>query len=229
MQRTKVLDTRKWIEVKFMSKLEYSSWPKQSPSIQATPLIPYPEERCDWDALWCQPDIDKTAWISPGATIIGRVRLKSKSSVWYGSILRGDDAFIEVGEETNVQDGSILHIEPDSPCILGKRVTLGHRATVHASLVEDGAMIGIGAIVLSHCVIGEGALVAAGALVLEGTHVPAGTLWAGVPAKQIKQLATDQKDRLAGASQHYVNLAAMYLQRFGRDHIDALKRPMNGE
>ncbi|NTV27317.1 MAG: gamma carbonic anhydrase family protein [Methanothrix sp.] len=213
-----------------MSKSEYySNWPKLSPSIQAPPLIPYPEERCDWGALWCRPDIDKTAWISSGAIVVGRVRLKSKSSVWYGSILRGDDAFIEVGEETNVQDGSILHIEPDSPCILGKRVTLGHRATVHASLVEDGAMIGIGATVLSHCVIGEGALVAAGALVLEGNHVPAGTLWAGVPAKQIKQLTSDQRDRLAGASQHYVNLAAMYLRRFGRDHIEALQRPMNGE
>lgn len=192
-------------------------------------MIPYPEERCDWDALWCRPEIDSTAWICPGATIIGRVRLKSKSSVWYGSVLRGDDAFIEVGEETNVQDGSILHIEPDSPCILGKRVTLGHRATVHASLVEDWAMIGIGATVLSRCVIGEGALIAAGATVLEGTHVPAGTLWAGVPAKQIKQLTSDQRDRLAGASQHYVNLAAMYLKRFGRDHIEVLQRPMNGE
>jgi carbonic anhydrase/acetyltransferase-like protein (isoleucine patch superfamily) len=191
--------------------------------------MPNPEEECDWEALWCQPDIDITAWVSPGATIIGRVRLKSRSSVWYGSVLRGDDAFIEVGEETNVQDGSILHIEPEQPCILGNRVTLGHRATVHASLVEDGAMIGIGATVLSHCVIGEGALVAAGAVVLEGTHVPAGTLWAGVPAKQIKQLTSDQRDRLAGASQHYVNLAAMYLQRFGRDHIDALQRPMDGE
>ena len=214
----------------FMSKSEYySSWPKLSPSIKAQPLVPYPDEGCDWEALWCRPDIDQTAWISPGATVIGRVRLKSKSSVWYGSILRGDDAFIEVGEETNVQDGSILHIEPDQPCILGKRVTLGHRATVHASLVEDGAMIGIGATVLSHCVIGEGALIAAGAIVLEGTHVPAGTLWAGVPAKQIKQLTSDQRDRLAGASQHYVNLAAMYLQRFGRDHIDALQRPLDGE
>jgi len=96
-------------------------------------------------------------------------------------------------------------------------------------LVEDGAMIGIGATVLSHSVIGEGALIAAGAMVLEKTHVPAGTLWAGVPAKQIKQLTSDQRNRLAGASQHYVNLASMYLQRFGRDHIDALQRPLNGE
>jgi carbonic anhydrase/acetyltransferase-like protein (isoleucine patch superfamily) len=157
--------------------------------------------------------------------MLGRVRLKAKSSVWYGCILRGDDAYIEVGEESNVQDGSILHIEPDQPCILGDRVTLGHRTTMHASEVGDDTMIGIGATVLSHCSIGEGALVAAGALVLEGTQVPPGTLWAGVPARQIRILSPEQKERMAKTYEHYVNLAALYLKRFGRKHIEALSGP----
>ena len=115
-----------------------------------------------------------------------------------------------MGEETNVQDGSILHIEKDTPCILGNRVTLGHRATVHASTVGDGALIGIGASVLSRCVIGEGALIAAGAVVLEHTIVPPHTLWAGCPARQIKELTPEQRERLAATYKHYVNNAAAY-------------------
>jgi gamma-carbonic anhydrase len=197
-------------------------WPKAVSSLPEPPMLAHPDDSCDWSALWSRPIIDRTAWVSPGAAVIGRVRLKAYSSVWYGCVLRGDDAFIDVGAETNVQDGSILHIEPGRPCILGSRVTLGHRATVHASKVEDGAMIGIGATVLSGCVIGEGALVAAGALVLEGTEVPPGTLWAGIPARQIKELSREQKDRLATTYRHYVGSAAMYLGRYGREHIDAL-------
>lgn len=202
----------------------YRGWPRITVSIPEQPEPAYPEERCDWDALWCMPVIDPTAWVSPGAAVLGRVRMKAKSSVWYGCVLRGDNAHIEVGEETNVQDCSILHVEPDLPCILGSRVTLGHRATVHSSIVEDRALIGIGATVLSGCVIGRGALVAAGALVLEGTHVPPGTLWAGVPARQIKELTEEQEERLALTYRHYVNLGALYIRRFGRAHIDALSR-----
>jgi carbonic anhydrase/acetyltransferase-like protein (isoleucine patch superfamily) len=203
----------------------FRCWPKVTPALPDPPAPFYPEEECDWEALWSRPVVDETAWISPGAVVMGRVRLKARSSVWYGCVLRGDDAFIEVGKESNVQDGSILHIEPDQPCILGDRVTLGHRATVHASVVEDGAMIGIGATVLNGCVIGRMALVAAGALVLEGTHVPPGTLWAGVPARQIRELSPEQKEQMAKTHGHYVNLAAQYLKRFGQGHIEAISRP----
>ena len=202
----------------------YRSWPKAAASIPEQPEIEYPEEKCDWKALWSLPVIDPTAWVSPGAHVLGRVRLKAKSSVWYGCVLRADGVYIEVGEETNVQDCSILHVEPDLPCVLGRRVTLGHRATVHSSVVEDGALIGIGATVLSGCVIGCEALVAAGALVLEGTHVPQRTLWAGVPARQIKELTGEQRERLALTYRHYVNLGSLYLRRFGRARIDALSR-----
>lgn len=202
----------------------YQSWPRLTARIQEAPEAAYPEEKCNWEALYSLSVIDPTAWVSPGAAILGRVLLRARSSVWYGCVLRGDDAHIEVGEETNVQDGSILHVEPDRPCVLGSRVTLGHRATVHSSVVEDRAMIGIGATVLSGCVIGQGALIAAGALVLEKTRVPPGTLWAGVPARQIKELTELQKERLALTYRHYVNLGALYLKRFGRAHIDAVTR-----
>jgi len=172
--------------------------------------------------LHVKPQIDPTAWVAPGATVFGRVKLGARSSVWYGCVLRGDGAYIEVGEDTNIQDGSILHIDCGIPCILGPRVTLGHRALVHASVVEEGAMIAIGATVLSRCTIGAGALIAAGAVVLEGTQVPPNTLWAGCPAKQIKELSPEQQQRLSMTYQHYVNNAALYLERYGREHIDAL-------
>ncbi len=191
---------------------------------QPAPEIPYPDEGSVWEALWTLPEIDPTAWVAPGAILVGRVRLKACSSVWYGCVLRGDGDFIEVGEETNVQDGSILHVDRGWPCVLGNRVTLGHRALVHASIVHDGAMIAIGATVLSRCVIGEQALIAAGAVVLEGTQVPPRTLWAGCPARQIKELSDEQLARIAHAWKHYVNNGQLALARFGRRHIDELLR-----
>ena len=170
------------------------------------PQVTYPGAPCDWEAINTLPQVDRTAWVAPGAVVYGRVRLKAHCSIWFGCVLRGDQEWIEVGEETNVQDGSILHVEHGGyPCILGKRVTVGHRAVVHGSKVGDGALIGIGALVLSRCVIGEGALIAAGAVVLEGTTVPPHTLWAGCPAKQVRELNPAQRARLAETYRHYVN------------------------
>ena len=185
-------------------------WPLLTGQLAAPPAVPYPDEHWDWRAINGRPLIDPSAWVAPNAVVVGRVRLKARSSVWYGCVLRGDQEWIEVGEETNVQDGSILHVDDGYPCILGNRVTLGHKAVVHGSVVGDGALIGISATVLSRCVIGEGALIAAGALVLEGTHVPPHTLWAGCPAKQLKELSEAQRARLAWNYRHYVNNAAGY-------------------
>lgn len=199
-------------------------WPS-SPAPVPCPSLPYPDEGCVWDALWTPPLIDPTAWVAPGAAVIGRVRLKARSSVWYGCVLRGDGDEIEVGEDSNVQDGSILHVDHGWPCLIGNRVTLGHRALVHASVVQDEAMIAIGATILSRCVIGEQALIAAGAVVLEGTHVPPRTLWAGCPARQIKELSDQQLARIAHAWKHYVNNGQLALARYGRQHIDELLAP----
>lgn len=192
------------------------SWPLRTESLRPAPQVPYPQEHWDWAAINSVPEIDPTAWVAEGAIIVGRVRLKARSSIWFGCILRGDQQWIEVGEETNVQDGSILHIEQDAPCILGNRVTLGHHAIVHGSTVGDGALIGISATVLSHCTIGEGALIAAGAVVLEKTVVPPHTLWAGCPARQIKELNPEQRERLAATYRHYVNNSIGYRAAFER-------------
>lgn len=198
-----------------------SEFPKQSSSVPC-PALPYPDEGNVWEAVWTPPEIDSTAWVAPGAIVVGRVRLKARSSVWYGCVLRGDGDVIEVGEDTNVQDGSILHVDHGFPCVLGNRVTLGHRALVHAAIVGDEAMIAIGATVLSRCVIGEQALIAAGAVVMEGTQVPPRTLWAGCPARKIKDLTDEQLARMAHAWKHYVNNGQLSLARYGRRHIDEL-------
>ncbi len=183
-------------------------WPLLHESLPPEPSVPYPDAHWDWRAIHSRPVIDSTAFVAPGAIVLGRVRLKSRSSIWFGCVLRGDFEWIEVGEETNVQDGSILHVDHGYPCILGDRVTLGHRAIVHGSIVGDGALIGISATVLSRCVIGAGALIAAGAVVMEGTHVPPHTLWAGCPARQLKELSEAQRQRLAATYQLYVNNSA---------------------
>ncbi len=189
---------------------ENSISPTRSTSHIPEPAPIYEEEAADWEAICSEPQIDPTAWVAPGAVVVGRVTLKKHSSVWYGSVLRGDSEFIEIGEESNVQDGCILHADPSYPCIIGNQVTLGHRAIVHASIVEGGAMIGIGATVLTGCRVGAGALVAAGAVVMEGTEIPAGTLWVGCPARQVKTLTDGQRDRLRHAARHYVNNSAAF-------------------
>lgn len=216
-RRGDIFKCSRYIEEYFLFYSEHTmplphdgEWPLAVPELPTPPNLPYPDEHCDWRAIWSAPQIDPTAWVAPGAVVLGKVRLLARSSVWYGCVLRGDGEYIEVGEETNVQDGSILHVDPGYPCILGSRVTLGHRAVVHASRVEDGALIGIAATVLSRCVIGAGALIAAGSVVLEGTSVPPHTLWAGCPAKQIRELSPEQQARLARTYRHYVNNAVLF-------------------
>jgi carbonic anhydrase/acetyltransferase-like protein (isoleucine patch superfamily) len=184
--------------------------------------VAYPDEVVDIPAVFSQPTIDPTAWVAPNAVVLGRVTIKARASVWYNCVVRGDYQYIEIGEETNVQDGSVLHVDHGFPCILGNRVSLGHNAIVHASVVKDGALIAIGATVLTGCEIGEGAIIAAGAVVMEKTKVPPHTLWAGCPAKQLKELTQAQRDRVAMTYKHYVNNGAVYLARYGRAHIDAL-------
>ncbi len=178
------------------------------------PPLPFPEEVIDHHAVYSEPCIHETAWIASSADIVGRVRIGRHSSVWYQCVLRGDSKSIEIGEETNLQDGSILHVDRDTGCTIGNRVSLGHRALVHASVVEDEALIGMSATVLSECVIGQGAIIAAGAVVLEGTTVPAGTIWAGVPARQIGETTPEHRRRIEHTWQHYVNAAVVAKQRW---------------
>ncbi|WP_433221007.1 gamma carbonic anhydrase family protein [Microtetraspora malaysiensis] len=150
------------------------------------------------------PDLHPESWVAPGAVIVGRVRLGRASSVWYGSVLRGDDERIEVGAECNIQDLCCLHADPGQPAILEDRVSLGHKAMVHGAHVETGALIGIGAIVLGGARVGAGTLVAAGAVVTPGARIPAGVLVAGVPAKVVRELADGDRASFARTPDNYM-------------------------
>lgn len=171
------------------------------------PELPFPEEPIDWAAIHERPTIDTSAWIAPSAIVTGRVRIGARSSVWHQCVIRGDAQHIQIGDDCNIQDGSILHIDGDAACSIGDRATLGHRALVHASVVEDEVLIGMSATVLSRCVVGAKAIVAAGAVVLEGTVIPARTIWAGCPAKQIGEVTPEHEKRIAHIWQHYANMA----------------------
>ena len=137
-----------------------------------------------------EPQLADEVFIAPGATVIGDVRLGARSSVWYGCVLRGDINFIQIGEATNVQDGSVIHLADDFPVIIGDYVTIGHSAVVHACVVEDECLIGMNATILDGAVIGRRSIVAAGSLVPQGMQVPPGSLVAGVPAKVKRSLGS---------------------------------------
>jgi carbonic anhydrase/acetyltransferase-like protein (isoleucine patch superfamily) len=164
----------------------------------------------DADALETRLDIHPDAWIAPGATVVGRVEVGTGSSVWYGCVLRGDLEPIRIGSLTNVQDLTVVHVDRGCPVRIGDRVTIGHRAILHGCSVEDEALIGMGAIVLSGSRIGRGALVAAGAVVLEGFEVPAGSIAAGVPAKLRGRVDEALRERILTGAETYARLASAH-------------------
>jgi carbonic anhydrase/acetyltransferase-like protein (isoleucine patch superfamily) len=134
------------------------------------------------------PSIHPSAFVARGAVVVGDVRLAAHSSVWYNAVLRGDIQYVEVGEYTNIQDGCIMHVENDRPCIVGDHVTVGHGVIMHACTIETGCLIGMGSIILSGAVIGRGSVVAAGAVVTENARVEPFSLMVGVPAKLFRRL-----------------------------------------
>lgn len=155
------------------------------------------------------PRIHASCFLAHDATIIGDVVLEEGANIWYGAVLRGDVGQIRVGRNTNIQDQCMLHCTTDrSSCIVHDHVTVGHRAILHGCTVEEHALIGMGAIVLDDAVVGSGAIVAAGSVILEHTVIPPDTLWAGVPARQVKELDGDESRTFLHASAvHYVQSA----------------------
>lgn len=163
------------------------------------------------DAAWLSPRLDPAAWVHPSAVVEGDVHLAAGASLWPLAVARGDLCSIVVGENSNVQDGAVLHGDPGQPVLIGREVTVGHRAVVHGAVLGDGCLIGIGAVVLNGVTVGEGALVAAGAVVTK--HVPARTLVAGVPAQPRRELSLEE---VAAQRQHalrYRDLAARHARR----------------
>ena len=159
------------------------------------------------------PKIHPTVFIAPGAQIIGAVTVEEGASVWFNAVLRADINEIRVGKRSNIQDGSVLHVENDAPCIVGDDVVVGHVAIVHACTIEDGCLIGMGATILNRARIGTGSLVAAGAVVLEKTIVPPGSLVAGVPAKVVRPLEKAEIKGIREWAEKYRLLAEAYKKR----------------
>src|SRR2546430_3966046 len=143
-----------------------------------------------------EPRVDPSAFVAPGAMLVGDVEVGAKSSVWFNAVLRGDSDRVIVGARTNVQDLAVLHTDPGGPCLVGEDCTIGHGAIVHACRVGRGSLVGMGAIVQSGAEIGEESLVAAGALVPEGRTYRARSLLVGSPARLLRELTDDDVERL---------------------------------
>ncbi len=157
------------------------------------------------------PRIADSAYIDASAQVIGDVVVGERSSVWLNVAIRGDVNYIRIGDETSVQDNSVLHVDHDKyPCIVGNRVTVGHSVVLHGCVVEDEALIGIGAIVLNGARIGCGAVVAAGALVPEGMEIPPNALAMGAPAKVRREVSEEERARFRKNCENYVKITAVY-------------------
>lgn len=157
-------------------------------------------------------------WIAPNAVLIGRVRLLENASVWFGAVLRGDNDWITIGENSNVQDNSVIHTDPGQPVTLGANVTIGHSVILHSTTVGDNSLIGMGATLLNRSKIGSHCVVGANALVAEGKEYPDGSLIVGAPARVMRTLTDEQRQRLQLSADIYVANAA----RFRKD-LTALK------
>jgi len=164
--------------------------------------------------LFVPPQIDPTAYVASQAVVIGDVRLAAHTSVWPTAVLRGDINYIEIGEGSNIQDGSIVHLAEDLPVRVGKLVTVGHRAILHACTVEDNCLIGMGATVLDGAVIGTGSIIGAHALVTKGTHIPPGSLVMGTPAKVVRALRPEEIADIRTWADHYIALGPIHKKMF---------------
>jgi carbonic anhydrase/acetyltransferase-like protein (isoleucine patch superfamily) len=151
--------------------------------------------------------IDPTVFIARGAIVLGDVDLGKDVSVWYNAVIRGDTDKISIGDQTNIQDLSMIHADPGIPCTVGSRVTVGHRVILHGCTIEDDCLIGMGAIVLNKARVGRGSVIGAGALLLEGTEVPPGSLVIGSPGRVLRQVDDVMRERLEHGWRHYVDQA----------------------
>ncbi|MEO6040755.1 MAG: gamma carbonic anhydrase family protein [Croceibacterium sp.] len=169
-----------------------------------------------------EPQIHPTAFIAPGARIIGDVTIGAEASIWYNCVLRGDIHRIEVGARSNVQDGSVFHVEgprPDTeglPTIIGEDCVIGHMAVVHGAVLADRAFVGMGALAMDDCRIGEGAMLAAGALLSPGKAIPAGEVWVGRPAKFLRAQTPEQIEKIRFQTERYCRLAQRHLAELQR-------------
>ena len=158
--------------------------------------------------------IDPSAYIAPTAVVLGDVTLEADTSVWYNAVLRGDLAPIRIGAESNIQDGSMVHVDEGVPCTVGRRVGVGHRVILHGCTVEDECLVGMGSVILNEVRIGTGSVVAAGAVIPEGVIIPPGSLVIGVPGRVVRPVDDVLRERIRSTWAHYVDMARSH--RSGR-------------
>jgi len=157
------------------------------------------------------PTIHESCFIAPDASIIGDVEIGADSNIWFQTVIRGDVFHIRIGERTNVQDGTVIHVTTDTHAtIIGNDVTVGHKAILHGCTLQDRSFVGMGAMVMDGAVVESNAMVAAGAMVTAGKTVPSGELWAGSPAKFFRPLTQEELDFIPYSAKHYVNIAQQY-------------------
>jgi len=158
------------------------------------------------------PSFDESNFIAPSADVIGNVILKKNASIWFQCVLRGDNTSITIGEDSNIQDSSVLHVDEGKPITVGDRVTVGHKVMLHGCTIGNDTLIGMNAVVLNGAVIGNNCIVGANALVTENTVVPDGTMVLGSPAKIIKPLPEKVQAKLREGAEHYVSNGQKYIK-----------------
>jgi carbonic anhydrase/acetyltransferase-like protein (isoleucine patch superfamily) len=158
------------------------------------------------------PIIPESCFVAPNCTIVGDVQMGEECSIWFQAIVRGDVHYIKIGNKVNVQDGAIIHCTYQKcPTTIGNNVSIGHRAIVHGCTIQDNVLIGMGAIVMDNVVVESNSIVGAGSVVTEGTRIESGSVWAGVPARKIKDISQElQKDTLERISNNYVMYSSWF-------------------
>ena len=156
------------------------------------------------------PQLGADAWIAPNATVIGDVRLGANASVWWNATLRGDNDPIHIGDNTNIQDGSVLHTDEGVPMHIGANVTVGHLVMLHGCTIGDGCLVGIGSVILNRAVIGKHSIVGANTLIPEGKVFPERSLIVGSPGKVVRELSDEEVGKLQKSADHYVANATRY-------------------
>ena len=171
-----------------------------------------PPSKTDFPFRSNKTEIHPEAFVAAGAQVHGDVHIGKDSGIWFNVVMRGDVNFIRIGERTNIQDLTMVHVTQDGlPTIIGNDVTIGHTAVLHACTVKDFALVGMGSVVLDGAVIGERAMVGAGSLVTQGTEIPPGVLALGSPAKVVRDLKKEELEYLVWSAEHYVRLSKTYL------------------
>ncbi|WP_027370726.1 gamma carbonic anhydrase family protein [Desulfovermiculus halophilus] len=166
-----------------------------------------------WAIADRRPEIHPSCFIAPDAALIGSIVLEPDASIWFGTILRGDNDLITISQGTNIQDGSVVHTDEGIPVSIGAGVTVGHKAVLHGCRVGENSLIGINAVILNNARVGANCIVGAGALIPEGKEIPDNSVVFGTPGKVVREVSEQETARITGSAQHYMEKARIYAQK----------------